>query len=160
VVRGSAASTLTLAYGHAIIVAVGDEVTFKNHRERPIDPAQVRRLYETVPWGDGRDDAGIAKTLEVNVAVGAWDGDELIGFTRAMSDGLYRAYVEDVMIDPDYRGNKIGERMVAKLLEELGEIEIVSLFCEPERVAFYQRNGFSPSKTQVMMHRRAQDDVP
>ena len=139
---------------------MGDEITFENHRVRPIDPAQVRRLFETVPWGDGRDDAGIAKTLEVNLGVGAWDGDKLIGFTRAMSDGLYRAYVEDVMIDPVYRGKKIGERMVAKLLEELGDIEIVSLFCEPERVAFYGRNGFSPSKTQVMMHRRARADVP
>jgi GNAT superfamily N-acetyltransferase len=139
---------------------VGNEITFENHRVRPIDPAHVRRLYETVPWGDGRDDPGIAKTLEVNVAVGAWDGGRLIGFTRAMSDGLYRAYVEDVMIDADYRGKKIGERMVAKLLEELGDIEIVSLFCEPERVAFYGRNGFSPSKTQVMMHRKAHADVP
>jgi N-acetylglutamate synthase-like GNAT family acetyltransferase len=63
------------------------------------------------------------------------------------------------MIDPEYRGKGIGERMVAKLLEALEDIEIVSLFCEPERVSFYGRNGFSASKTQVMMHRRNDANV-
>ena len=43
--------------------------------------------------------------------------------------------------------------MVARLLEELSAAHIVSLFCEPERVAFYSRNGFRRSSTQVMMHR-------
>lgn len=135
------------------------EITFANHVERPIDAGQVRRLYQTVTWGHGRDDEGIRSVIEATVAVGAWDGDRLVGFTRAMSDGRYRAYVEDVMIDPDYRGHKIGERMVAALLDQLGDIEIVSLFCEPERVAFYGRNGFSPSKSQVMMHRGSESDV-
>lgn len=136
-----------------------DDITFANHLDRRIDPAQVRRLYETVTWGNGRDDEGILSALEATVAVGAWDGDRLVGFTRALSDGRYRAYIEDVMIDPDYRGNKIGERMVAALVDQLGDIEIVSLFCEPERVAFYGRNGFAAHKTQVMMHRGSDSDV-
>ena len=136
-----------------------EDVVYETHLRRAIEPAQVRRLYETVTWGDGRDDDGIASVIESTVAVGAWDGDRLIGFTRALSDGRYRAYVEDVMIDPDYRGRKIGEGLVAALLSELADIEIVSLFCEPERVAFYGRNGFSASKSQVMMHRERGRDV-
>jgi GNAT superfamily N-acetyltransferase len=133
------------------------EIVYANHRDRPIDPAQVRRLYGSVTWGHGRDEDGIRAVIEATVALGVWDGDRLIGFTRAMSDGRYRAYIEDVMIDPEYRGNKIGEGMVAALLEELGGIEIVSLFCEPQRVAFYERNGFSPSESHVMMHRESAD---
>jgi len=136
-----------------------DDITFANHLDRAIDPAQVRRLYETVAWGHGRDDKGILSIIQAAVAVGAWDGDRLVGFTRALSDGRYRAYIEDVMIDPDYRGRKIGERMVASLVDQLGDIEIVSLFCEPERVAFYGRNGFAAHKTQVMMHRGSESDV-
>ena len=136
-----------------------EDITFANHVDRPIDPAQVRRLYRTVAWGHGRDDEGILSAIDEAVAVGAWDGDRLVGFTRALSDGRYRAYVEDVMIDPDYRGRKIGERMVAALVDQLAEIEIVSLFCEPERVAFYGRNGFEAHRTQVMMHRTSDGDV-
>jgi GNAT superfamily N-acetyltransferase len=137
-----------------------DEITFANHLDRPIDPVQVRRLYESVTWGHGRDDDGILLSIEATVAVGAWDGEKLVGFTRALSDGRYRAYIEDVMIDPDYRGHKIGERIVSALVRQLGDIEIVSLFCEPERVAFYGRNGFEAHKTQVTMHRGNSADVP
>ena len=68
---------------------------------------------------------------------------------------MHRAYFEDVVIDPDYRGQGIGETLVASLVEALGDVHIVSLFCEPERVAFYSRNGFRASETQVMMHREA-----
>jgi ribosomal protein S18 acetylase RimI-like enzyme len=136
---------------------VGETLIFARHEERPIDPAQVRRLYETVEWGHGRSDAGVKAAIEATVALGVWDGGRLVGFARALSDGLYRAYVEDVMVDPDYRGRQIGERMVAELMQALGNIEIVSLFCQPERVAFYQRNGFRAQQSQVMMHRRAAD---
>jgi ribosomal protein S18 acetylase RimI-like enzyme len=139
---------------------MGSEIQFQLPEERPIDPAQVRRLYETVTWGHARGDDGVRAAIEASVAVGAWDGDKLIGFTRALSDGRYRAYIEDVMIDPEYRGKGIGERMVAHLLEDLENIEIVSLFCEPGRVAFYGRNGFERSETQVMMHRKGEFSVP
>jgi ribosomal protein S18 acetylase RimI-like enzyme len=113
---------------------VNDGILFASQYERPINPADVERLYATVSWGDGRTDEGIGSVLQTGVAVGAWDGDRLIGFTRALSDGRYRAYVEDVMVDPEYRGKKVGERMVEELMRQLEEIEIVSLFCEPERV--------------------------
>ena len=76
---------------------------------------------------------------------------------RALTDKTYRAYVEDVVVDPDYRGQHIGERMVAELMEALKDIETVSLFCEPERVPFYERNGFKRNATQVMMHRGPAD---
>jgi ribosomal protein S18 acetylase RimI-like enzyme len=105
---------------------VTQDFTVALQSERAIDPAQVRRLYQTVDWGHNRDEDGIKKTIETGVAVGAWDGDRLVGFVRALSDGLYRAYIEDVIVDPDYRGKQVGERMVAEMLHALGDIDIVS----------------------------------
>ncbi len=138
---------------------MSEKITFARREERAIDPDQVRRLYLSASWGHDRDESGITKVLSAGPAVGAWHEDRLIGFTRALTDGRYRAYVEDVIIDPEYRGRRIGERMVAKLLEALEDIQIVSLFCEPERVAFYGRNGFGASQTQVMMHRGSESNV-
>lgn len=128
--------------------------------ERPIDAADVRRLYDGAGWWPERESDSIAQAIAATVAVGAWDGERLVGFARALTDGVHRAYIEDVVIDPDYRGQQIGERVVAALLESLGDVHIVSLFCEPDRVPFYSRNGFRPSGSQVMMHREAvPDDV-
>ncbi len=123
--------------------------------ERAIDAADVRRLYDGAGWWPGWETEGIARAVSSSICVGAWEGEQLIGFTRALSDGVHRAYIEDVVIDPDYRGRGIGEAMVARLVRDIGPVHIVSLFCEPERVAFYSRNGFQASKTQVMMHREA-----
>jgi GNAT superfamily N-acetyltransferase len=129
------------------------EVVYATRTERPINATDVRRLYDGAGWWPGWDVAGIERAVAASIAVGAWDGERLIGFARALSDGEHRAYIEDVVIDPNYRGQQIGERLVARLVEETGSVHIISLFCEPERVGFFSRNDFQPSKTQVMMHR-------
>lgn len=140
--------------------AVKDSIAFANARDRAIATVDIRRLYDGASWWPGWSLDGIARAVTATIAVGAWDGDRLVGFARALSDGEHRAYIEDVVIDPGYRGRQIGERLVATLVEALGPVHIVSLFCEPERVAFYSRNGFRPSKTQVMMHREPGDATP
>lgn len=128
-------------------------IEFATRDERDIHAAAVRRLYDGAGWWPGWDEAGIQRAIDRTVAVGAWDGARLVGFTRALSDGEHRAYIEDVVIDPDYRGRGIGENLVARLIAELGNVHIISLFCEPDRVNFYARNAFQASETQVMMHR-------
>ena len=130
-------------------------LAFLTAEERPIDIAALLRLYESTPWAQGRDPAGVRDSLAASIAAGAWDGERLVGLARALSDGKYRAYIEDVVVDPEYRVAGVGVRLVAALLEALGPVAIVSLFCEPARVSFYERHGFRRSESQVMMHRES-----
>ncbi len=129
------------------------KIAYQRKEERPIPAAAVRRLYDGAGWWPDWNADGIERAISESVAVGAWDGKRLAGFARAISDGEHRAYVEDVVIDPEYRGRGIGEQIVAALVEAIGDVHIVSLFCEPERVEFYGRNGFRASETAVMVHR-------
>jgi ribosomal protein S18 acetylase RimI-like enzyme len=138
--------------------ALGIEIA--THEQRKVSAADVRRLYDGAGWWPGWDIGGIERAIAASVAIGAWDGDRLVGFTRALTDGVHRAYVEDVVVDPDYRGQQIGERVVAALVEAIGDVHVISLFCEPERVAFYGRNGFKESATQKMLHREPGAGVP
>ncbi len=133
--------------------SMGTKIAYQRKEERPIAAAAVRRLYDGAGWWLDWGLGGIDRVIEASVAVGAWDGERLVGFARAISDGEHRAYVEDVVIDPEYRGRGIGEGIVAALVGAIGEVHIVSLFCEPERVEFYGRNGFRASETAVMLHR-------
>lgn len=128
-------------------------IEYLTNANRAISSANVRRLYDGAGWWPEWDAPGIQQAIDVSIAVGAWDGERLVGFSRAISDGVHRAYIEDVVVDAEYRGGGIGEKVVALLMEQLGDVHITSLFCEPERVNFYSRNGFRPSKSQVMMHR-------
>lgn len=76
----------------------------------------------------------------------------MVGFARAVTDGTLRAYVEDMIVLPQLRGSGLGHRLLARLIEELGENIRVTLFCQPDLVPFYEGSGFRATR-QVVMHR-------
>lgn len=123
------------------------------HQERLIDPVAVRSLYDAVHWWPDRRLDDIAAILAANPAIGAWEGGQLVGFARAVTNGRLRAYTEDVAVHPDYRRNGIATALLERLLDALGPIETISLFCEPELVDLYARLGFKARRSQVVMHR-------
>ena len=123
------------------------------HRERAIPARLVRQLYDDAGWWPRRGEEEIAAILDAGPAVGAWDGDRLVGVARAVSDGIFRAFVEDVVVAREYQRSGLGGRVLSRLLVELAGIETVSLFCDPALAAFYERGGFSRTG-QLVMHRR------
>lgn len=121
-------------------------------RERSIPPRLVRALYDDAGWWPARTEADIAAVLAANSAVGAWVGADLVGFARLVTDGRLRAFIEDVVVHHAYRRRGIATAMLQHLLNEAGQLEVVSLFCEPGLVPLYQHLGFRPT-SQVVLHR-------
>lgn len=134
------------------VVSSMENIEVKSHRERPIPPPSVRGLYDHVGWDRPATEEDLAEVLAAGPAVGAWDGDRLAGFARALSDGHLAAYVEDVMVHEAYRRRGVGEEIVALLLEEIGAVAKVNLFCEPPVAWFYEANGFRRT-SYVLMQR-------
>lgn len=129
-------------------------VQYLSFKERRIDPADLMRLYRQADWWGEREETQIKKVLNGGIAVGAWNDNELIGFARAVSDGEFRAYIEDVVMNEEYRKTGIGTMMVSRLLDELTHIDIISLFCEKDLIPFYKKNNFKMSSRQHIMHRK------
>ncbi|MDX8363379.1 GNAT family N-acetyltransferase [Cytobacillus sp. IB215316] len=112
------------------------------------------KLYNDVSWWGERQEQDIEEMLIKGQSVGAWIDGTLVGFARAVSDGKFRAYVEDVVIHSSYRKEHIGTNLVSKLLDELSHIDVISLFCEEHLIPFYEKNIFKYSKSQFVMHRK------
>ncbi len=112
------------------------------------------RLYKDACWWEEREEKDIEQILKLGISVGAWEDQKLIGFARVVSDGRFRAYVEDVVVYKGYQKNGVGKEIVSKLMYELSNIEVVSLFCEEKLIDFYKSNGFKPSKSQLVMHKK------
>ena len=123
-----------------------------SHQKRPINPDAVRALYDSAEWWPQRTAERIAFMLQEGIPFGAWDEDRLVGFARAISDGCFHAYIDDVVMHPDWRRRGVALGLLAQLLNELSEIDTISLFCEPELVALYEAAGFKARPRQVMLH--------
>lgn len=123
---------------------------------RPISPESVLALYAAEGWWPERTPEQVARLLDAGPSVGAWDGERLVGFARAVTDGVCRAYIEDVVVARDMRGGSLGRRLMEALRERLGATlapgAVVSLFCGPDLVPFYEWNGFTFTSQRVGHH--------
>jgi ribosomal protein S18 acetylase RimI-like enzyme len=57
--------------------------------------------------------------------VAAFDGEALVGFARAISDGAFNAYVSTVAVAPAYQRQGIGRELVKRLIEGRDHLQFV-----------------------------------
>jgi N-acetylglutamate synthase-like GNAT family acetyltransferase len=129
-------------------------VEVMSYKVRQIKAVELVKLYKGEGWWEERKEKDIEEMLKQGDSVGAWNKGELIGFARAVSDGKFRAYIEDVVIHKDYQNSGTGTKLMAQLVDELSHIDIISLFCEEELLPFYEKNNFKFSKSHLVMHRK------
>lgn len=68
----------------------------------------------------------------------------LVGFARATSDHVFNATIWDVVVHPELQGQGLGSILVYEIIKKLRyhEISTVTLFADPEVIAFYKNLGF------------------
>ncbi|MEM6437740.1 MAG: GNAT family N-acetyltransferase [Cyanobacteria bacterium P01_D01_bin.115] len=122
-----------------------------------LSPAEMQQLIalfqKAAFWASDRTDADMVVAIaHSHPVVIAWDGEQLIGFARATSDGVYRATIWDVVIDPHYQGAGLGRKLVQTVLSHplMSRIERVYLMTTHQQ-AFYQRIGFQENQTTTMV---------
>ena len=80
--------------------------------------------------------------------LGAFDGNKLIGFARIIGDETIFLYIQDVMVIPEYQGQKVGTGIMEKLIEKINDYKKVNsgirtyLGASAGKEDFYKRFGF------------------
>ena len=76
-----------------------------------------------------------------------------IGMVRAISDGIADAYVQDLVVLPEFRGHGVGGRLVKVLVAHClaNGIQWIALVAEPGTEGFYAPLGFTPMKNCIPM---------
>lgn len=121
----------------------------------PLDRAELRDLLSQTDWARDRALADIDAMLAATpVWVSAYADGRLIGFARALSDGVYRALIEDVVVDTAWRSQRIGTRLMRRLIGQLDHVELVQLDCGPEMEPFYGPLGFTRNTVSRMSLKR------
>jgi ribosomal protein S18 acetylase RimI-like enzyme len=134
----------------------------KSDRYSQIDLYQLQELFNiSAFWAKGRSikDLGIA-IANSDPVISVWDGEQLIGFARATSDGIYRATIWDVVIHPKYRGTGLGSKLIETVLNHprLRCVERVYVMTTCQQ-GFYDKIGFQPnSSTTMVLHQKSNLD--
>jgi N-acetylglutamate synthase-like GNAT family acetyltransferase len=83
--------------------------------------------------------------------ISAWDEEKLIGFARATSDGIYRATIFDVVVDPDYRRLGLGRKLVEIILGHPCMVQVEKIYLmTTNQQSFYERLGFVTNSSTTM----------
>jgi GNAT superfamily N-acetyltransferase len=79
--------------------------------------------------------------------------EKAVGMGRLISDGVSDAYIQDLVVLPDYRSQGIGEKLVQSLLEYCKSKGIIwiGLIAEPKQDGFYLPFGFKHLKNYIPM---------
>ena len=120
---------------------------------RPISPESyedVRRFLSGVGWGHRVGDAGRFKTMmeKADRTVVAFEGARVVGFARALTDGVSNGYISMVAVAVDCRGRGIGREIVKRLIGDDAGVTWV-LRAGRGSGGFWEKLGFKASRTAM-----------
>ena len=106
-------------------------------------------------WAKNRTINDLKKCLaNSDVIVSLWVGNEIVGFGRALTDGIYRGVLWDIVIDQNHQGKGFGTLIIKKLLSSKKIKETKKLYLmTTNKKLFYSEFDFKKVTTQDLLVR-------
>lgn len=71
----------------------------------------------------------------------ALDGNTVVGFINAISDGVLAAFIPLLEVLPEYQKQGIGAELTKRMLASLDHLYSIDLMCDDNVVPFYEQFG-------------------
>ena len=80
---------------------------------------KLQKLFnQNAEWAQNRSLSDLRNCLsKSDVIISLWVDKKIVGFGRALSDGIFRSVLWDIVIDQNYQGKGYGKVIVNALLE-------------------------------------------
>ncbi len=96
----------------------------------------------------------IAKMLAYgNLLVTAWDGEKLVGVSRALTDFAFCCYLSDLAVDVDYQHKGIGKKLIELTRENAGTEATLILLAAPAAREYYPKIGMDQNPYCFVINR-------
>jgi GNAT superfamily N-acetyltransferase len=120
-------------------------ITYNTGNDLDLDA--VIELYRASTLGARRpiDDRErmAAMIRNANLVVTAWDGDLLVGISRALSDFCYVTYVSDLAVRVSHQKRGIGKELIRRTQTAGGPQALLLLLAAPAAEDYYPHIGFT-----------------
>lgn len=124
-----------------------------------LDVDVVTELYRASTLGERRpiDDPAIVRSMleHASLVVTAWDGAQLVGIARTLTDFLYVGYLADLAVRDTHQRRGIGTALIRHTREQMGPRSHLVLLAAPKAVEYYPRIGFSAHTSAWMLRASA-----
>lgn len=74
--------------------------------------------------------------------VWALEGERVVGYINAISDGVLTAFIPWLEVHPDYQGQGVGTELRNRLVAQLEGMYSIDLACDEDLIGYYERLGF------------------
>jgi GNAT superfamily N-acetyltransferase len=104
-------------------------------------------------WGRWRDRATVEAQLDgAWRLVGAYDAEtgRMVGFARTVSDGAHVAYLADVFVVSDRRGEGIGHGLVTAMIDDGPGAHFRWMLHTADAHGLYRQHGFAEPDAKLL----------
>lgn len=107
----------------------------------------ARRLLVANAWGPRVRDPDLFRQIveQSQVKLVALHDGAVIGFLRAITDGIFNGYISMVVVDADHRGRGVGSALVRAAMGENRKMTWVLRAGRDGVARFYEKLGFNVS---------------
>jgi GNAT superfamily N-acetyltransferase len=136
-----------LAWSAALVDRAGLALLCTDERARIDDHLEVivTWLLDEAYWTAGRDRSTIERSMDGSRCFGVFDGSELVGFARVITDDATFVWICDVFIATAARGRGIGTALVEAIVEDYATRGVLRfLLGTRDAHEVYARAGFTP----------------
>ena len=117
-----------------------------------ISVSEVERLLKMTYWAEHRPAETIGKSMRNSACFGVWSDEErkLIGFARVISDYATTWYLCDVIIDPEYRHQGLGKKLVSHIASLPEYTGLLGLLLTKDAHGLYEKYGCGRADGRAM----------
>jgi|ERR1700733_7096163 len=137
-------------------------VEIKSGLER-LDVEFIYELLRQTHWARNRPREVFERAIKHSLCFGAYEGKRQIGFARVVTDHATFGYIQDLIVDPAWRGRGIGRSLLQRVMEDpiVSSLRTVLLRTETAH-GLYQKAGFAsaPNPQDLMARYRGVTSEP
>ncbi|QIH77436.1 GNAT family N-acetyltransferase [Macrococcoides canis] len=119
------------------------------------DITRMVEVYKSVGWmNHDYNKVSIILNNSTHIAIAKLD-DNIIGFARALSDGVFNAAIYDVVVCPEYQKRGIAKLLLENLLAQFEDLSCIHLISTTGNEAFYKKIGFKKLTTGMAIYHKS-----
>lgn len=119
------------------------DVRIKYIENKDVTANEIAKLRQSVGWNK-MEECYNNPNMRSYYHIACYSNDMLIGYVDSVSNGVTDAYIQDLIVHPDYQCKGIGTQLMNRIIKALkdNKIYMISVVYEESLIPFYKRFGF------------------